>query len=573
MCINPSFFKWRVFVILTPLYCLFIFETNLYYIYKYRIKTSTYKYNNNMRFTAVRGKNHKNFIAVTEATKDELWIYEEVEKIVSRVESKFNFQTREVNKLVGSYWYNNQFFPEGLLGDVKRGLAPLLEYHKLPEIEIENEELFFEDVTREDFNDFIKSLVLPEKYDLFDEKYLYQSEAAFLAILNKIARIEVGTGGGKTMITYLYCKFLKDKIIPKLNYEHKKILIVVPTVDLAKQLKRNFTEYQSLMSEEFKLKIETIYSGSKRFAEADIVCGTWQSLCEFDEDYFDEFCCMICDEAHTSKNFQIRNGIYAKMKHADFMFGMSGTFPKYNTLDYLHISAMFGSPVLVRKTKQLIKDGVVVPVKIHNIKIKYEGSIAGYSAYLKNNSVIGTEKYRLEKTFFETLYERNSLIGGLINGIPGNNLLLVETVDYCDVLKDFLSEVCPNKYIQIIHGTIKSAEREEIKLNMEDRDDVVLIATYGTMSTGVSINNIMNVYFPDGGKSEIRIKQSIGRGLRLHPSKEWLNVFDIQDYMSGSSFWNHALTRNKIYSEEGFPFKTREIKLYKDIPLDSELMY
>lgn len=525
-----------------------------------------------MKFTAVRGKNRKNFIFVTGATSQELWVYDEIEKIVSRTENKFLYKTQTVGKLFGSYWYNNQCFPESFLGDVKRGLQPLFDYYKMPPIEIENEEILYEDVTRADFDEFITGLVLPPKYNLYDEKYAYQSEAAFLAVLNKIARIEVGTGGGKTMITYLYCKFMVDKIIPKLNREQKKILIIVPTVDLAKQLKANFSEYQELIPEENKLRIETIYSGSKRFAEADVVCGTWQSVAEFEEEYFDDFFCFICDEAHISKNFKIKEGIYSKMAHADFMFGMSGTYPKYNTLDYLHIVSMFGSPVLVRKTKKLMEDGVVVPVKINNIKIRYEGNIAEYSTFLRNNDIFGSEKYRKEKFFFENLESRTDIINALIKGIPGNNLILVETVEYCNVLKDYFNEHCPNKYIQIIHGKIKSNDRTEIKIDMENRDDVVLIATYGTMSTGVSINNIMNVYFPDGGKSEIRIKQSIGRGLRLHPSKEFLLVFDIQDYMKGSSFWNHALARNKIYSEEGFSYKTREISLYGDIRLDAELL-
>lgn len=520
-----------------------------------------------MRFVAVLGKNHKKFIGVVDATQDELWVYDEIEKICSRTESRYNYQRKETEKISGTYWYNNTFFPEGFLEDVKRGLQPLFDYKKLPPIEIENEDILYEDITRDDFNDFMSKLILPKKYNFDDEKYKYQPEASFLSVLNRVARIEVGTGGGKTMITFLYCKFMKDKIIQKLGKQQKKILIVVPTVDLARQLKSNFTEYQSLMPKEDHLIIETIYANSKRIQNADVVCGTWQSLCEYEEDYFDDFCCMICDEAHTAKNYQIRNGIYSKMKHADFMFGMSGTFPKYNTVDYLNIVSMFGSAVLVRKTKQLMADGVVVPVKITNIKINYAGNIAEFSEFLRECKVFNTAKYRAEKYFFENLYERNNILCTMLNRIPGNSLVLVETVEYCNTLKEFLNEVAPDKYVQIIHGKIKTDDRTEIKYDMEGRNDVILIATYGTMSTGVSINNIMNVYFPDGGKSEIRIKQSIGRGLRLHPSKEYLSVFDFQDNMRLSSFHNHALARNKIYSEEGFPYVTREITISKEMGL------
>ena len=78
------------------------------------------------------------------------------------------------------------------------------------------------------------------------------------------------------------------------------------------------------------------------------------------------------------------------------------------------------------------------------------------------------------------------------------------------------------------------------------------------MSTGVSIKRINNIFFPDGGKSYIRIIQSIGRGLRLHKDKEMLHVFDLQDNMRNSALWNQALERNKIYREEGHKYTVTE---------------
>ena len=127
-------------------------------------------------------------------------------------------------------------------------------------------------------------------------------------------------------------------------------------------------------------------------------------------------------------------------------------------------------------------------------------------------------------------------------------MVLVESVEYCIFLKEFFKENCPDKYVDIIHGSI--SKRDEIIDMMRSRHDMILVATYECMSTGVSINNIMHLHFPDGGRSEIRIKQSCGRVLRIHPLKDRANVWDYQDNMLKSSFKNHAAARNAIYQAE-----------------------
>jgi hypothetical protein len=47
-----------------------------------------------------------------------------------------------------------------------------------------------------------------------------------------------------------------------------------------------------------------------------------------------------------------------------------------------------------------------------------------------------------------------------------------------------------------IDGQIKKKEREKIKQDLEAPCDVprILIASYGTLSTGVSINQLMNLF-------------------------------------------------------------------------------
>jgi len=502
-----------------------------------------------MRLTVVPGANNKKYIQVWDLKIEDLEYVKHLKAIVSRTEYKpFS---KGFNKNVSqSYFINETFFPAQFWQDVRKQLQPILPYT----LAIENDHILYNnDISRENFTDYMQTLVLPPKYDIFKEEYFYQMESVFRALLFKIARIEVGTGGGKTLIIYLYCRYIIDNLMPK----DKKILIIVPRQLLCKQTAADFIEYDE--HNDNPLCVETIYSGSKRIANAQIVIGTYQSLKEFDREYFDDFYAVLCDEVHGAKAYSIRNEIYAKCYHTEYFFGLTGTYPAYNTLDYLNIVAMFGPLVFVKKTKELIADGNVAPVVINKIKINYNAEDGNFSKNLVESGFTGVEKYRIEKKFFQTFEPRNRLITKLINSFEYNHLILVESVEYCIHLKEYISELCPTKYVDIIYGDVK--DRDSIITTMKNRHDMVLIATYETMSTGVSINTIMHVHFPDGGRSEIRIKQSVGRGLRLHMLKDFLNVWDYQDNMKGSSFKNHAVERNRIYTDEGHPMKDFEVNL------------
>jgi superfamily II DNA or RNA helicase len=493
-----------------------------------------------MQLYAVEGLNKKKFIEVHKETKEDLKLMEHIESIVSRKEylpfskgfSKWKHQ---------SYLIKNTHIPFTFWQDIKKRLQPVME----KKLEIVNDWLYYNnDITREFFDEYMESLILPEKYDIFKEEYAYQMECVFRALVFKTARIEIGTGGGKTLITYLYVRYMIDNILPR----DKKILIVVPRQLLAKQTQAEFKEYDQFADK--PLNVETIYSGSKRIADANVVIGVYNSLANYDSDYFDDFGCMICDEVQGAKAWSIRNEIYAKCFDIDYFFGMTGTYPDYNTLDYLNIVAMFGPLVYVKKTHELIDDGNVSKVQINKIKINYPQD-SDFSQNLINSGFVGIEKFRIEKKFFQNFEPRNRIMAKLINKFEYNHLILVESVQYCKDLQEFFRQECPDRHVVIIHGNVKN--RDEIIADMKTRHDVILIATYETMSTGVSINNIMHVHFPDGGRSEIRIKQSIGRGLRLHLLKELLNVWDYQDNMPRSSFKNHAAARNIIYANEKLP--------------------
>jgi len=122
-----------------------------------------------------------------------------------------------------------------------------------------------------------------------------------------------------------------------------------------------------------------------------------------------------------------------------------------------------------------------------------------------------------------------------------------------------------DKAIYYVDGSVDADIRETYKEKMEHGDDVILIASFGTFSTGISVKNIHNIFFTESFKSEVIIRQSIGRGLRLRKGKDMLNIIDFVDNFSTLNWQNHlyrhGIARQKIYKEQHFPFTVKKIKL------------
>ena len=312
-------------------------------------------------FKVIPGKNCKVFIHIYNlVTKQDMELYEIVKTVLSRTEYK-PF-TQGFNKNISyTYLINDYLFPAQFWGDVKKQLEKFI-----PDVIIENEELLIQnDLDRDDFDNWIDSCKFPD-YIKTTEEYQYQRDSVFLGLQSKIGRIEVAMAGGKTFITYLYCRYLIDFILT----EEQKILVVVPSKLLCKQLQKDFKEYDQFFKRH--ITVETIFTGAKKLLNADVVCGTFQSLGNYDQEYFDVFSVWLCDEVHRAKAYTIRNEIFAKLLHCEYYFAMTGTMPLYKTLDYLHIVSMFGSELVKRTAYDNIQDGVSTLVKINVIQIYHD---------------------------------------------------------------------------------------------------------------------------------------------------------------------------------------------------------
>ena len=122
-----------------------------------------------------------------------------------------------------------------------------------------------------------------------------------------------------------------------------------------------------------------------------------------------------------------------------------------------------------------------------------------------------------------------------------------------------------DKDIHFIHGGTDVDQREEIRHVVDKSDNSILLASYGTCSTGINIRNIHNIVFASPSKSVVRVLQSIGRGLRKSETKTGVNVYDIGDDLRHKKYRNHSLNhmdeRIRIYTKEKFKYKLVSLQL------------
>ena len=126
-----------------------------------------------------------------------------------------------------------------------------------------------------------------------------------------------------------------------------------------------------------------------------------------------------------------------------------------------------------------------------------------------------------------------------------------------------LEKATKDRKVFFVFGGTDTETREEIRALTEKESNAIIVASYGTFSTGINIRNLHNIVFASPSKSRIRNLQSIGRGLRKGDKKVTCNLFDIGDDLSWKSHknytLNHLIERIKIYNEEGFDYKLVKI--------------
>lgn len=448
------------------------------------------------------------------------------------------------------------------------------------------------DVTLEKVTEFCEEFFKNHKIKTKEGKWIpfmpydHQIETAYKILKNRYCMAEVATSGGKSLIISIVMFYTLKHMNPD-----AKFLIIVPSITLVTQFYDNIFEYNhgvnnleemrdkkidAILNPDAKydpcdLRVEEVMSERPRkhtgTQNANVYIGTYQSLEKWPKDFFEQFHTVITDEAHGAKAKTILTILSKTFKKAYSRFGVSGTFPSDDTCEILTIQSVLGPKITEVSAHELKEKGIITPMEIKAVMMNHNDlEFADRMEQIRKGGY-GKEAFEIEKDYIHISEKRLDFIKKIVDKCDSNTLLLFHTIEYGQKIYNKLREELKDKEFYYIDGGISGKKREEIKKEMEKTDGKVrvLVASYGTLSTGVSINAIFNVIFADSFKSEQIIIQSIGRALRLHSDKDKAIIFDLIDVYDPNNMSNilfrHFKEREKFYIKRKYPYKVIKINL------------
>lgn len=379
--------------------------------------------------------------------------------------------------------------------------------------------------------------------------YDYQHDSVRYAIENKRGIILAPTSSGKSLIQYLIVREWMKSI--------DKILILVPTISLVKQLASDFLDYSSEDDDFDKSMIHQISGGKEKDADSQIYISTWQSVFKQPKSYFDQFGAVMCDEVHTAKAASITK-IMEKLDNCPNRIGLTGTLSADDSkTNKLVLTGLFGPVHHAVTTKKLMDDKTISPLDIKSVLLSYSEDDTKQCKRLT---------YQQEIDWLITHPKRNEFISKLALIQKRNTLILFNFVEkHGKVLYEMVKNLAPNRPVYFVSGEVDADTREEIRSLTEGHEDAIIIASVGVFSTGVNIRNLHVMIFAHPSKSRIRVLQSIGRILRKSEGKEKAIMFDLADDLRYKKHKNYGLkhweSRVKTYNEQKFDYEINKIRL------------
>ena len=398
------------------------------------------------------------------------------------------------------------------------------------------------------------SLIPPQKFDKkITAKFVrslekgklkvrdYQIDAIHTVLESGRGLILSPTGSGKSFIIYAlvryYLKTLNDK----------KILIIVPTTNLVEQMYGDFADYGWFPDEH----CHKLYAGSDKNTTKEVVISTWQSIYKLDKKYFSQFGAVFVDECHLAKAKSL-TGIMTKLLDCQYRIGTTGTLDG-SEIHQLVLEGLFAKHKEVTTTAKLVKEKYLSNLHIHCLVLSH---------VTKNRH---QRKYPEEMDYLSKSPARNNFICKLALTLDGNTLILAQYIKQLETLNLALTDHTKDRKIFFVYGATEATERDKIRGIVEEENDAIIVASYGVFSMGINIKRLHNIIFASPYKSQVKVLQSIGRGLRLTKDKTECNLFDIADDLCYNNKSNYTLKhfeeRILIYSQQEFDYVIIPVKL------------
>jgi superfamily II DNA or RNA helicase len=397
-------------------------------------------------------------------------------------------------------------------------------------------------VTTDDVSRMVNELEIESRGKLITP-HDYQIDAITHAINKKRTLLLSPTGSGKSLIIYSLVRHYLSQL-----EQDEKILIVVPTTGLVSQMYNDFRDYAG-KNWDVEKNCHVIFSGQDKLTNKQVVISTWQSIYKMPKNFFDKYKVVFGDECHLFKAKSLTT-LMTKLTEANVRIGTTGTLDG-TQVHKLVIEGLFGRVRNVTTTKTLMEREVLSNLQIDCLMLQYSPN---------EIQEIKRASYMDEMKWIIAHPKRNKFISDLCGKIKGNTLVLFNYVElHGKPLYELIQKSYPNKKVFFIYGGTDAEQRENIRQIVDKEKEAILVASYGTCSTGINIRNINNIVFTSPSKSVVRVLQSIGRGLRRSESKDSVKLYDIADNLSYKKYRNHTMRhldeRIKIYTNEHFDYK------------------
>ena len=361
----------------------------------------------------------------------------------------------------------------------------------------------------------------------------YQIDGVYDALRHNRKLLISPTASGKSLMIYSIVRYYVER--------KQSTLIVVPTTSLVEQMYKDFADY----GWDVGSYCHKIYAGRERETDSQVIITTWQSIYKLPRKYFERFSVVVGDEAHQFKSKSLIS-IMTKLADAKYRYGFTGTLDGTQTHKWV-LEGLFGPSYKIIKTDELMKKGHLAKLDINVLLLKHPPN--------------KFENFEEEVQYIIGHNRRNNFIKNLALDLKGNTLILYARVEgHGEPLYNLInnSNIIESRQVFFVHGGVDTESREQVREITERENNAIIIASYGTFSTGINIKNLHNVIFASPSKSRIRNLQSIGRVLRKGENKTKATLYDIADdisYKSKKNYTlNHLIERIKVYNEENFNY-------------------
>lgn len=374
----------------------------------------------------------------------------------------------------------------------------------------------------------------------------YQLEAFKMAI-REMRRLFISpTASGKSLMIYLCAMYITEVL-------KKRVLIVVPSTQLAAQMYGDFLDYNN--GDADGLDVYQIRDGAEKRNDSAIVISTWQAIQNQSESWYKPFSAIIGDEVHTFKATSLKK--IAERCNVPIRLGFTGTLDGTETNE-LVLQGLFGTRHQVTTYRELREGGYIANPTIKCLILEHDDET--------RKAAVGVT-YQDEMKIIQTSLPRREFMMKLLKNLEGNVLCLYQAIDnHLIPMHEAMIQQFGEDSVFKIHGSIKTDAREDIRRIFDAQKNAKLNASFQTCQQGINIINIDHIVMCDPTKSQIRLLQSMGRGLRRSATKTEVTIWDIADNLKWKKYktnhtLNHMKERVKIYNREQFDYELISRKL------------